>query len=160
MNYLDTCLKVKHTSLAAEAKIIKAEELRYKKHTEWLRSKQEYKESDLFRDDRMQLYHHRYRKGIVSFECRAAHLARAFIKKKPYASVETRSKKNGGWKTSHYSAVKLYTRVAELIAKYESQEAYYVRSKRRPIDQTLKEVCEWVSIDYSLLMNYQYMWIK
>jgi hypothetical protein len=139
MNRLITFLKIKHTSLAAETKLIKAEEYKLKKQTEWLRDHQKMEAANDKLSIRMDLREHR--KHVVSFECRCAHLARAFLTGKPYSKVETKGK---FWKNNFYSPHQLLNRVVQLVAKYENEEAYGNFGKRRQPADVLKEVKAWM----------------
>lgn len=78
-NYTPARLKIKHTSLAAESKLIRKEEIKYRNRFRETRKEH-------FADIRADLHHHRI--TVVREECRATHIALAFIQGKPYAHVE------------------------------------------------------------------------
>ena len=107
-------LKVKVKSLAAAATIIRQEELKAKKAARWCRERQLSEQTSHYERSRESLYEHRI--DVVRFECRAAELARAFIKGTPYRKVE-RSTRDGA-----YQMGRLQGRVQKLINKYHSKE--------------------------------------
>lgn len=91
-------LKVKAKSLADEARIIRAEELKLKPVTvaNW------------------SIYDslHRHRVGVVRDEARMTHLARAFLRGMPYARVEYRVREQNV--LNEYD----FKRIAAMISKY------------------------------------------
>jgi len=106
-------LKVKVKSLAAEATIIRQEELKAKKSARWCREHQLSEQTAHYERNRASLYEHRI--DIVRFECRAAELARAFIKGTPYRKVE-RSTRSGD-----YIMGRLHGRIQKLVNKYHDK---------------------------------------
>lgn len=103
-------LKVKVKSLAAEAKIIRQEEVKAKKSAQWNDVRQNIVERCKYEDIRENLYRHRI--DVVRFECRCAELARAFINGVPYRTVE-RNTHDGA-----YTMGRIQGRVQKLVNKY------------------------------------------
>lgn len=85
-------LKIKLKSLAAEARIIRAQELKTKRPYDALRES---------------LHHHRIE--VVRRECRATHLAYSLIRGRAYLDVERAGSSAPDWK-----------RVTEMVKKYGS----------------------------------------
>lgn len=92
--YIFPNLKIKQTSLGAEAKLIRKEELKYRNAFRKARMKSflktgadvEDRTLDYIRQD---LYHHRI--TVVKRECRAANIVIAFLKGKPFEHVERKT---------------------------------------------------------------------
>lgn len=151
MNKLHTFLKVKHTSLADEATRIRKEENKLRKMTKWAKDKQDDTLSETCLQGRLELYHHR--KSVVGLEARAAHIALAFLKGKPYWVVESKvrpdkyllQKMNNTQKVYpyHYYDNTTWFRVVELVQKYESVRAYHNKSTRRLFAEVQQEVHAW-----------------
>ena len=107
-------LKVKEKSLAAEAKIIRQEELKAKKSARWCNERQLSEQAAHYEKDRLSLYEHRI--DVVRFECRATSLARAYIKGTPYRAVEQKTH------DSAYLMGKLKGRMHKLVCKYHNRQ--------------------------------------
>jgi hypothetical protein len=137
---LYTFLKVKHKSLADEAKVIRKEENKLYRSTKWLRTRQEMEAADELRNARMELRDHR--KAVVGFEARATYLALAYLKGKPMEYVEKNFKGRGN--AFYYHWADLMNRVAQIVAKYENIKAYRWKSHRRDLGDVIKEVEAWV----------------
>lgn len=135
MNRLHEFLKVKHISLAEEKKAINR---LIRRHRKSLRrtgvpsssatnlTKANYLERVYTCDD---LYRHG--KDVVSKECRATHLALAYLKGYSYEHIE-RSVKHFTYgvdrtgKVVYYTGdVDLWNRVARIVAKYSNAGNYY-----------------------------------
>lgn len=86
-----TKLKIKAKSLAAEARIIRREERRFKG---WKR-------------ESLQMH----RRGIVRDTARATYLAIAFMKGRPYADLEAKC-------DPHYRAYKIEPKILAMLQKY------------------------------------------
>lgn len=107
-------LRVKEKSLAAEAKIIRQEEIKAKKSATWCRKHQMSGEAERFNKTRESLHEHRIE--VVRFECRATNLARAYIKGTPYRSIERSTK------TGDYQMGRLKGRMHKLVCKYHNRQ--------------------------------------
>jgi hypothetical protein len=104
-------LKIKFNSLQAEAYIIRNEERKLRKRIEKkkLRTDQpvaEFGELSTFNSIKL------HRKWNVRNEQRATHLARAFLKGKPYKEVEK------SVKDEHFFKYHIYPRVLSMVGKY------------------------------------------
>lgn len=139
MNMLHTFLKVKHKSLADEAKIIRKEENKLFRQTVWLRDHQQLEAAEETLDARMELRDHR--KVIVGFEARATYIALAYLKGKPFEYVE---KNHKGRVPFYYSWNSLLDRVSQIVAKYENMSAYRWRSHRRETHVVKSEIENWI----------------
>lgn len=153
MNTL-TFLKVKHTSLAAEAKLIRKEEQKVKKQARYFLHKEEDPENNSwkFYSTFHELRDHR--KNVVGVEARAAHIASTYIKGKPYEYCENKldrsryhlTKVGNKWYKAgfnHRYDAKVWRRVYELVQKYETPQAYRSPLKRRDLTEVIKEVEAW-----------------
>lgn len=98
-------LKVKALSLAEEARIIRKLEKQFNKET-YVYREQTYQYHN-------ELYDHRV--GIVRWESRATHLARAFLAGKDYKSIEPSRKPE----KEYYFNIKVEPRVQAIIKKYK-----------------------------------------
>lgn len=150
--YLDKCLKIKETSLADEIKRIKREIHKYDFAKEWLypddlKKKfgnrtdhaERYKQYVAIRSG---LYHHY--KNVVYVENRAAALARAYLKGRPYNTVEKpKSDIRGGVGPSNYMTP-LFKRLCEIVAKYENIKSYHHKQHRRDIKDIANDVSKWL----------------
>jgi hypothetical protein len=106
-------LKVKVKSLAEEARIIRKEEHKAKRSKRWHAERQQTEQAEKYARLRNSLYEHRL--DVVRFECRAAELARAFIKGTPYRKVE-RNTHDGP-----YQMGRIQGRVQKLVNKYHDK---------------------------------------
>lgn len=123
-------LKIKEKSLAEEAKIIKLEEAKLKNEARVLRIKEHFVSNDEPFKQTLEarrrkaeagfdnIYRHRI--GVVRPECRATHLARAYIKGLPARQVER-----------HAYELPLMNRILAMVNKYHSKEI------------TLKDIKNW-----------------
>ena len=118
-------LKIKAKHLALEPAIIRKEEEKLKKQIKWLQDHQMPYHKEFWK--LTSLISHR--KSGVRNEARATHLARAFLKGKPYSSVE-RSCKD----PAHRDA----TTTMKIVAMYNK----YRNFKEQP-SITTTEVLEW-----------------
>ena len=106
-------LKIKAKSLAAEARIIRQEEIKLKRKA---RKMSEHQKLDAYRTysrQRQSLYDHRI--DVVRWECRATNLARAFIKGHAYSDIERNAR------LDPYTKGRLMGRVHKLLTKYHDK---------------------------------------
>jgi hypothetical protein len=103
-------LKIKSKHLSEEARIIRFEENKIKKHSRHVRSRQGHVTADEVLKTFRSLNHHR--RWDVRNENRATFLARAYIAGVPYNQVE--QKRKDEFKFRHY----VIPRVASMVAKY------------------------------------------
>lgn len=135
-------LRIKRKSLAAEARIIKNEETALKFRTEFLRTRQAAEEVTApLLNLRMDLREHR--KAVVSFEARASHLANAYLRGQKYNTVE-KAFHSKFWRNAFYTRKKLLMRTAEIVAKYTSDESYYLSNRRENTDVVVTKLQTWI----------------
>lgn len=103
-------LKIKAKSLGAESRMIRQEEMKLKKRVRWSSLHQNHDEARALEKTRKSLYEHRT--WDVRRESRATNLARAFIKGKPYRTVESKTN------TGAYEMAYILGRVEKLVRKY------------------------------------------
>ena len=103
-------LKIKAKSLAAEARIIREEEIKLKRKARYARERQNMAAAAHYERQRQSLYDHRI--DIVRWECRATHLARAFMKGYAYKDIERNAR------LDPYTKGRLMGRVHKLLTKY------------------------------------------
>lgn len=103
-------LKIKSKHLGKEAQIIRFEERKLKKQAKWLREHQ--KDDTVVMQDWFSLNDHR--RTDVRYENRATFLARAYIKGKPYNTVE--SKRHNEW----VFQCKITPRIVAMVNKYSN----------------------------------------
>lgn len=106
-------LKIKAKSLAAEARIIREEEIKLKRKARYARERQNTKAANHYERQRIALYDHRI--DIVRWECRATHLARAFMKGYAYQDIERNAR------IDPWTKGKLIGRVQKLLNKYHNK---------------------------------------
>lgn len=106
-------LKIKAKSLAAEARIIREEEIKLKRKSRYARERQNVEAATHYERQRQSLYDHRI--DIVRWECRATHLARAFMKGYAYADIERNARLDA------YTKGRLMGRVHKLLTKYHKK---------------------------------------
>ena len=106
-------LKIKAKSLAAEAQMIRKEEIHTKKQARWNREHQGHEAAQKFEKIRQDLYDHRI--DVVRWESRATHLARGFIKGLAYKDIERDARLDA------YTKGKLVGRVHKLLTKYHDK---------------------------------------
>jgi len=106
-------LKIKAKSHAAEARIIREEEIKLKRKARYARERQNIPAANHYERQRQSLYDHRI--DIVRWECRATHLARAFMKGYAYKDIERNARLDA------YTKGKLMGRVHKLLTKYHKK---------------------------------------
>ena len=107
-----TKLKIKIKHLALEPAIIRKEERKLLKEAKWYRQQQETKEAERILWDYKDLLSHR--KHSLKPEARAAQLAYAFLRGKPYASVE----KPRDYEILKHTPLPFVARAIQLAHKY------------------------------------------
>lgn len=118
-----TKLKIKSKHLALEPAIIRHEERKLQARAKYLRTSNKFEMTPdhlkligKLEHERFQLYSHRT--NDVRNEARATYLAIAFIKGKPYTSVEPKRKNE-----SHFYAY-ILDRIFSMVAKYGNKPIY------------------------------------
>lgn len=118
-------LKIKIKSLAEEAKIIKKEELKQRAFKRYSLGKQGLMKAH---DEAAKIFFglKDHRINVVRFECRAAHLAYAFLRGQRYSDIENNTRANlfvaqpNGHFNMNNPEQNLWKRVARLIYKYNT----------------------------------------
>jgi hypothetical protein len=105
-------LKIKSKHLSEEARIIRFEENKIKRHSRHVRNRQGHVTADEVLQTFHSLNHHR--RWDVRNENRATFLARAYIEGVPYSQVEQKRKKENEFTFQWY----ILPRVASMVAKY------------------------------------------
>lgn len=109
-------LKIKIKSLAAEARIIRHEERKAKASKLWHRTRQHKEDADRYWWVQIDLHHHRT--FDVRRASRAALLAYAFLRNRPYKTVEQKAHSLPGWWASYP-----WVPAQKLITKYGNGRA-------------------------------------
>lgn len=153
MNYrihLDKFLKIKETSLAEEIRLIKKEYRKYKFANTWLYP-DDLKEKFGNRKDHADRYVEYYLtytdlkshyQHVCYVENRATSIARTYLKGRPYSVVEKPKVKLFDSNDMQHRGV--WKRLCEIVAKYESREAYLHRDKRRDPKMIGEEIKAWM----------------
>ena len=105
-------LKIKSKHLSEEARIIRFEENKIKRHSRHVRNRQGHVTADEVLQTFHSLNHHR--RWDVRNENRATFLARAYIEGVPYRQVEQKRKEENEW-TFWWQ---VFPRVASMVSKY------------------------------------------
>jgi len=143
-------LKIKSKHLSEEARIIRFEENKIKRHSRHVRNRQGHMTADETLKTFHSLNHHR--RWDVRNENRATFLARAYIAGVPYNTVEHKRKEENEY-TFQWS---ILPRVASMVAKYgdkKIQKKVWAGTypNRKEIDslefiQLQKDIIEWSKI--------------
>lgn len=112
-------LLIKSRTLAAEARIIRQNEVRLKRLSRKLNSSRA-------SDKRELLYRHRI--DVVRPEARATHLARAFIKGRPYHTVE---------KPKRPLPERIADKVASMVSRYDPNHQWTYDEVRGDVEKWL-----------------------
>lgn len=139
-NPMSVELKIKSKHLALESGVIRFEERKIRERINELRNLQ--KPVDRLENTRYRLNEHR--KTAVRNENRATFLARAYIARKPYQSVE---RDRLACKNSVFVFYVL-PRVVAMVAKYDPKHSKSYTSKEQKdkhLEEITKAVKQWVS---------------
>lgn len=108
-------LKIKSKHLSVEAKIIRFEEDKLKRQLNWYKQKQGTLPV-LIAGDWFSLNSHR--RWDVRNENRATYLARAFLARRPYSTVEQKRKPENEYKFKTY----IIPRIVDMVNKYQPKK--------------------------------------
>lgn len=120
-------LKIKSKHLSEESRIIRFEEHKLKKQSQWLRDHQ--KEDTSVHRDFLNLKKHR--RWDVRNENRATFLARAFLDNKPYCSIEHKRKPENEYTFRAF----VVPRVLTMVNKYGN------------VQVTKDDILEWCKLE-------------
>jgi len=131
-------LKIKNKHLSEEAKIIRFEERKLKKHAQHVRERQGSITADGIMKQFRSLNHHR--RWDVRNENRATYLARAFIAGIPYSQVEQKRKEENEYKFLQL----VLPRVLTMVNKYG--RVFDPIERKWPPEFTKEQILEWTKI--------------